>query len=248
MVLNTREKKMTNQLYLEDTYLFESDAQIIEYKKDERGMPYVLLDQTIFYPQGGGQPCDHGKIVGDSFEYAVCDLRQIEEEIRHYIEPSQSSAQNPPKNNVVKCTLDKDRRLLNARYHTAGHLLGNVVEKLYPSLKAQKCHAFPGEAYIEFRGDEMPNEGLLRESLRNAITDNLSTKIFETDRRQFESAYYKLPYEIPEVKKFRVMQIENYPPIPCGGTHVKSTGEIGEITLKKMKQKNGLLKISFGVT
>jgi alanyl-tRNA synthetase len=239
---------MTNQLYLENTYLFESDACITEYRKDEKDMPYILLDQTIFYPQGGGQPCDRGKIVGDDFEYVIHDVRQIGDEIRHYIEPSQNSLPNSSENSAVKCILDGDRRLLNARYHTAGHLLGNVVEKLHPNLKAQKCHAFPGEAYIEFSGMETPNEELLQESLRNAIAENLSTKIFETDREQFETSYYKLPYEVPENKKFRVMQIGNYPPIPCGGTHVKSTVEIREITLKKMKQKNGVLKISFGVT
>jgi alanyl-tRNA synthetase len=206
-------------------------------------MPYILLDRTIFYPQGGGQPCNHGKIVGDDFEYTVHDVRQIEAEIRHYIEPIQNYAQSS-----VKCVIDKDRRLLNARYHTAGHLLGNVVEELYPNLKAQKCHAFPGEAYIEFCGDEIPNEKLLQESLQNGIAKNFPTKIFETDCKQFESTYYKLPYQIPENKKFRIMQIGNYLPIPCGGTHVKSTGEIREITLKKLKVKNGVLKISFEVT
>jgi Ser-tRNA(Ala) deacylase AlaX len=45
---------MTDQLYLKDTYLFELDARIIDHKKDEREMSYILLDQTIFYPQGGG--------------------------------------------------------------------------------------------------------------------------------------------------------------------------------------------------
>ncbi|MDR2402183.1 MAG: alanyl-tRNA editing protein [Cytophagales bacterium] len=212
-------------------------------KKNDRDMPYILLDRTIFYPQGGGQPCNHGKIVGDDFEYTVHDVRQIEAEIRHYIEPIQNYAQSS-----VKCVIDKDRRLLNARYHTAGHLLGNVVEELYPNLKAQKCHAFPGEAYIEFCGDEIPNEKLLQESLQNGIAKNFPTKIFETDCKQFESTYYKLPYQIPENKKFRIMQIGNYLPIPCGGTHVKSTGEIREITLKKLKVKNGVLKISFEVT
>jgi Ser-tRNA(Ala) deacylase AlaX len=48
---------------------------------------YVVLNQTIFYPQGGGKPCDRGKIVGYDFEYTVHDVRQIEEGIRHYIEP-----------------------------------------------------------------------------------------------------------------------------------------------------------------
>ncbi|MDR2781208.1 MAG: alanyl-tRNA editing protein [Holosporaceae bacterium] len=239
---------MTNQLYLKDTYLFESGAKILECKKDEKDVPYVLLDQTIFYPQGGGQPCDHGKIIGNNFEYAVSNVRQIEEKIRHYVELSQDSFQNPPGNCAVKCVVDKDRRLLNARYHTAGHLLGNVVEELHPALKAQKCHAFPGEAHIEFLGIEMPGEQLLSEKLRNAIAKNLQTKIFEMNRREFESTWYKLPYEIPENKKFRLVQIGNYPPIPCGGTHVTSLKEISKITLSKIKSKNGILKISFGVT
>lgn len=238
---------MMDQLYLKNTYLFEIDTQATECKKDEKDRPYVLLNQTIFYPQGGGQPCDYGKMIGSGFEYTVHDVRQIGEEIRHYIDLPQNSMQDFQGNCVVKCIIDQDRRLLNARYHTAGHLLGNIVEKLCPNLKAQKCHAFPGESYIEFQGKEMPNEPLLSETLKNVMAKNLQTKIFEMDRRQFESTYYKLPYEIPETKKFRIVQIGNYPPIPCGGTHVISLAEIGEILLKKMKQKNGILKISFGV-
>jgi alanyl-tRNA synthetase len=126
---------MTDQLYLKDTYLFESNARITEYKKDDRDMPYILLDRTIFYPQGGGQPCDRGKIVGNDSEYVIHDVRQIGDEIRHYIEPVQNLLQNLPGNSTVKCILDRDRRLLNARHHTAGHLLGNIVEKLHPNLK-----------------------------------------------------------------------------------------------------------------
>jgi alanyl-tRNA synthetase len=237
---------MTDQLYLENAYLFESDAHIIECKKDEKDASYILLDRTIFYPQGGGQPCDHGIIVEENFEYTIDNVRQVNDEIRHYI-ADDLNAKDLPKNCAVKCFIDKDRRLLNARYHTAGHLLGNIVEELYPNLKAQKCHAFPGEAYIEFRGNEIPSEELLRESLQNAITKNLATKIFEIDCDAFESTYYKLPYEIPGNKKFRVMQIGDYPPIPCGGTHLASTSEIVEIILSKMKVKNRILKISFGV-
>ncbi|MDR0755642.1 MAG: alanyl-tRNA editing protein [Puniceicoccales bacterium] len=238
---------MTDPLYLKNTYLFEVDARITEFKKDEKDRPYILLNQTIFYPQGGGQPCDQGKITGSGFEYAVRDVRQVGEEIRHPIDLPQNSMQDFCENCAVKCIIDPDRRLLNARHHTAGHLLGNVVEELYPGFKAQKCHAFPGESYIEFQGTEAPNELLLSEALRNVVAKNLQTKIFEMDRRQFESTYYKLPYEIPETKKFRIVQIGNYPPIPCGGTHVISLMEICEVLLKKMKQKNGLLKISFGV-
>jgi alanyl-tRNA synthetase len=243
--MNNWRIEMTVQLYLENTYLFESNSCIVECKEDEKA-PYILLDQTIFYPQGGGQPCDRGKIIGDDFEYAVGDVRQIENEIRHYVDPSHDYS--IPQNCEVKCVIDKDRRLLNARYHTAGHLLGNVVEAACPSLKALKCHAFPGESYIEFQGPGMPNEQTLQESLQNAIAKDLKTENFEIDRDSFEATYYKLPYEIPGNKKFRVMQIGNYFPIPCGGTHIASTKEIVEIRLNKIKQKNGILRISFGVT
>jgi len=237
---------MTDQLYLQNTYLFEADARIVECKKDEKSASYILLGRTIFYPQGGGQPTDHGIIVGENFECTINNVRQVQDEIRHYIADN-FNVQDLPENCDVKCIIDKDRRLLNARYHTAGHLLGNIVEELYPNLKAQKCHAFPGEAHIEFRGDEIPNEELLQESLQNTITQSLATKIFEIDRDAFEAIYYKLPYEIPGNKKFRAVQIGNYPPIPCGGTHLASINEIGEIILGKIKSKNEILKISFGV-
>ncbi|MDR1475140.1 MAG: alanyl-tRNA editing protein [Holosporales bacterium] len=236
---------MTRQLYLQDAYLFESDACIAKYKKDERDMPYLLLDQTIFYPQGGGQPCDHGKIIGGDFEYTVCNIRQTKNEIRHYIELTQKASAST--NCKVKCAIDKDRRLLNARHHTAGHLLGNVVELAFPSLKAIKCHAFPGEAYIEFLGADPPDEQLLQKSLQNAIAQDLKTKVFEIDRDSFELVYYKLPYEIPENKNFRVMQIGNFAPVPCGGTHLASIKEIVGITLNKIKHKNSIVRISFGV-
>jgi alanyl-tRNA synthetase len=165
---------MTAQLYLENTYLFESEARVLGHDTDDKGA-YILPDQTIFYPQGGGQPSDRGKIIGDGFELIVSDVRQVENEIRHYIDTSYCDYSISEKY-AVKCIIDKDRRLLNSRCHTAGHLLGNVVESKYPELKAQKCHAFPGEAYIEFQGSEMPNAESLSEALQNAIAKNLETE------------------------------------------------------------------------
>ena len=237
---------LVKQLYLQDTYLFESNAQIIECKTDEKNATYILLNQTIFYPQGGGQPCDHGKIVGNDFKYSINNVQHVNDEIRHYI-AEDINIRDHLKNCDVRCSVDQERRILNARYHTAGHLLGNVVEKLLPNLKAQKCHAFPREAYLEFRGDGIPNEGSLYDTLQNIIDQNLVTKIFEIDRDTFESTYYRLPYKIPGNKKFRAVQIGDFPPIPCGGTHLASTKEIGGIILGKIKSKNGILKISFGI-
>lgn len=181
---------MTKALYLTDTYLFEASAEIIGQASDERGT-YILLDCTIFYPQGGGQPSDQGIIKGEGFELNVLQIRQIENEIRHYTDLAPNTALIGSK---IICILDKDRRILNARYHTIAHLLGNVVELLYPSLKATKGHSFPKEAYVEFQGDMVADYNEITEALKEIISKNLVNQTFEIDSITFEEKFYKLPY------------------------------------------------------
>ncbi len=235
---------MIQALYLQDTYCFESIAEILHLGKDERGI-YLLLSQTIFYPQGGGQPSDQGKISGEEFELEVIQVRQVEGEIRHYLK-SESTFALVGKTANLK--IDSSRRLLNARYHTAAHLLGNVVESLYPELKAIKGHSFPGEAYVDFEGEAAPEIEKLEAALKAAIQNTLSTRIFETDRATFEEKYYTLPYPTPPHKAFRVMQIGDFLPVPCGGTHLANTQEIGEIRLSKIKSKDRIHHISYEVS
>ncbi|WP_341756058.1 alanyl-tRNA editing protein [Candidatus Tisiphia endosymbiont of Nemotelus nigrinus] len=231
---------MTKQLYLTDTYLFESNAYIITKKEDDRGN-YLLLDQTIFYPQGGGQPSDQGFIRGDDFVLKVVSVRQVENEVRHYLEDTTLSLDGKE----TKCLLDKDRRILNARYHTAAHPLGNIVEALYPSLKAIKGHSFPNESYVNFQGSDIPDIDKLQDDIDKIIAVGYKIIIFESDPISFEQQFYKLPYHIPNNKVFRVMQIENFAPVPCGGTHLSTTKEIISIILGKIKTKNDIVCISY---
>lgn len=235
---------MTKQLYLTDTYMHESSASIVSVDHDDKGS-YCLLDQTIFYPQGGGQPSDQGVIKGSNFQWEVKSVRQVGSEIRHYLnDPTQETLND----HHILCVINKNMRILNAKYHTAGHLLGNIVEMLYPSLKAIKGHSFPKEAYVEFDGLDMPDVNKLQTALNQAISKGHATTIFEIAPLAFEQKYYKLPYQIPGNKVFRVMQIEKYPPVPCGGTHLASTSEIGSMILSKIKIKNGIIRVSYEVT
>ena len=235
---------MTELLYLNDTYLFDCEAKILGQAQDDRGA-YLVLDRTIFYPQGGGQPSDQGNIKAEEFNVEVTHVRQVDGEIRHYV----NTVLNDIKvNKAVSCVVDKNRRLLNARYHTAAHLLGNAVEKIYPMLKAMKGHSFPQEAYLEFSGSEIPDISEVMNNLQQAIEADLATQIFEIDHMAFEEKFYKLPYKIPENKTFRVMQIGDYLPVPCGGTHLNHLAEIGTIKLGKIKAKNGLVRVSYEVT
>jgi alanyl-tRNA synthetase len=227
---------MTQLLYLADTYLFESAAKVILQNED-----YVIFDQTIFYPQGGGQPCDQGIIATSDHEVFVNSVHVVDDEVRHY-----GQFPDTPLNDVV-CRIDQTRRLLNAKHHTAGHLLAGVIEKARPQLTATKCHAFPGEAYVEFLGGGELQSQVIQELASQAIWQGISTQIFEIDLQSFENKYYKLHYPIPANKPFRVLQIGDYKPVPCGGTHLSNTNEIGRIMVKKVKAKDGVLKVSYEV-
>jgi alanyl-tRNA synthetase len=227
---------MTKALYLENTYLFATEAKIIEQRED-----YIILDQTVFYPQGGGQPFDCGKIETPNTVMQIDAVRFIDNEIRHFGNINGDLVQAK-----VFCTIDQERRLLNARYHTAGHLLANIIENIYQNLTPKKCHAFPGESYVEFQCDGTTYDfEAVQQRLNDDISTGSTTKIFEINRDLFEKKYYKLPYAIGDDKDFRVLQIGNYKPIPCGGTHLKNTQEIGIATIKKSKVKNNVLKVSY---
>ncbi len=235
---------MTKKLYLQDTYQFDFESLIQEVGKDEKGI-FIILDQTAFYPQGGGQPSDHGVIRNDHFEANVIHIAQHGDQIRHYIEPIATETLVAQK---VYGVVDQKRRLINARYHTAGHLLSNIVEILNPKLKAIKGHSFPFEAYVEFQGNEAIDVETLQNRINEAIARDDKTTIFEIDPKAFEKQFYKLPYNVPDNKKFRVMQIGNMSPVPCGGTHLSSMGEIGLMRINKIKNKNGILRISYEMT
>jgi alanyl-tRNA synthetase len=234
---------MTIQLYLQDTYLFHCEGLILETGEDEKGS-FMILNQTVFYPQGGGQPSDQGLIKNDHLEAPVILVRQIKDEIRHYTPLSPNEI---PINSRVDCFVNKERRLLNSRYHTAAHLLGNITELVYPQLKAIKGHSFPHEAYVEFQGNKMIDSSLIETTIEEAIARNDNTEIFEIDSASFEQKFYKLPYHIPETKKFRALQIGDMLPVPCGGTHLHSIREIGCISIGKIKAKNNIVRISYEV-
>ncbi|MDR1208679.1 MAG: alanyl-tRNA editing protein [Holosporales bacterium] len=227
---------MTELLYLTDTYLFQENARVVRQTED-----YVVLDRTIFYPQGGGQPCDQGRITADGIEIFISSVRFVDEEVRHY-----GKITDQPLDDVT-CKIDFNRRLLNAKYHTAGHLVAGCLENAHPQMIATKCHAFPGEAYVEFQGASDLQLQLIQELANQSIQQKIPTKVFEIDLSSFENKYYKLPYPVPTNKPFRVLQIGDYKPVPCGGTHLSNTDEIGSILIKKMKTKAGVLKISYEI-
>ncbi|MDR1433235.1 MAG: alanyl-tRNA editing protein [Puniceicoccales bacterium] len=231
------------QLFAENSYIFEAATKVISIAVDEKGT-YLVLDRTVFYPQGGGQPSDVGTIKCRDIVLDLTSVRKDGEIIKHYIGGKYTEILT---GEDCLCALDGVARTLHMRYHSAGHLLSNVAESICNGIVATKAHCFPNEAYVEFTGTGTCERDAATDAMKMAIEANLPIAIFETNCEDFEKRFYKLPYPMPPKEILRTVQIGNYKPIPCGGTHLASTIEIGNFEVTKIKNKNGNLRISFAV-
>jgi len=233
---------MTELLYLQNPDLHKTSAHIIGGGSDEKGS-FVILDRTIFYPQGGGQPSDQGILETNSAEIEICSVRSVSGRIYHYINvPFCEKLKDQP----VVLTLDTTRRNLNTRYHSAAHLLSAVTEELYPELKAIKGHHFPGESFVEFRGiSEDLDIQTLSSAVAHAIFQKIPVRSMDISKRDHPELFANLPYTLPEGKQLRACKVGEYALTPCGGTHVNSTNEIGVFAMPRVKSKKGNTKIYY---
>lgn len=242
---------MTELIYLDSPDQTKASVKIISKEQDDKGI-YLIFDRSIFYPQGGGQPSDCGEIIFDksNIKYQICDVKNLNNEIRHYLNKDSLDDIKIDINTSATIKIDENRRLLNTQYHTAGHLIAAIAEKIDNKLTAIKGHQFPGEAYVELDGiiDDIEN---FQQNLESAVLTEInanktvSTKNLNTEQVKIISE--KLPYKLPKNKKLRVCHIEGLPAVPCGGTHVKSLKEIKNISIKKCRSKKGKSKIFYEI-
>ena len=233
-------------MYIDNPDLFEFSSCVDDKGNDTRGM-YLVLSESIFYPQGGGQPADQGTISTANTVYEVCDVRNVGAEMRHYIAGDGTEIDLDC---AVEMAVNKERRSLNSKYHTAGHLVAAVAEKTFSELQAIKGHQFPGEAYVEFNGvisESDDNLAQIASNVQEVIASNASVSTEEISPKDVFLIAESLPYEIPRDKPLRVCRIEGFFPVPCGGTHVRALEEISSIAIKKYKCKRGKTKIYYEI-
>ncbi len=235
---------MTKLNYLNDTYLFESNAIFVEIKENEKGNA-VILDETIFYPQGGGQPADKGEIVSENAVFLVIDVRLDEKgTVWHFGEFKNGEFQKGEK---VILKIDKDRRILNAKLHSAGHLLDCAVTKMgIENLKPTKGFHFPDGPYVEYDGTvENPAELIpeLEKTINDLIEQDL--KIEKVDLSPEEAKQQEI--RVPQGKPAHIVRFAGFPTCGCGGTHINSASEIGKVIVRKIKSKKGKTKIAYSV-
>ncbi|HLD81452.1 MAG TPA: alanyl-tRNA editing protein [archaeon] len=226
----------TNLLYLNDCYLRECDAVVTNASSE-----YVELDQTVFYPTGGGQDHDTGFLVrGDGERVRVKDV-QKKGPILHYLELA--AGQKPfTAGERVHCVVDWERRHKHMRMHTAQHLVSFVAMKLW-GLSTAGNQLHENESRIDFTPVKFTPETLkqLEDESNKLLAEGARVKVYEMDKDEMlrktdprRTDLLKLPASVTRV---RVIEIEGHDLCPCGGTHVSSLGEVGRIRITGKENK-----------
>ncbi len=235
----------TELLYLNDFSIVECTSKVTAVE-NEGGKVCVFLDRTCFYPQGGGQPFDKGIISSGGAKFVVEEVRQSEQGVKH-LGFFESGSFQVGEN--VACLVDKERRLLLSKLHTAGHVVDLAVDSLNLNWKSAKAFHFPEGPNVEYFGSIGSMD---KEELRLKI-ENMSNEFLKKDfpvslefmskEKVAKVCRFGNP-NFPDLVAIRVVMFNNFG-IPCGGTHVKSLGQIGKIVIRKVKQEKDTVKVSY---
>ena len=227
---------MTELLYLKEPYLKEFDA-VVEEVKDNK---FVVLDKTAFYPNGGGQLFDTGKLITeDGKEYEVVYVGKFNGNVSLEV----NNKENPPlkKGMKVKGILDWKKRYKMMRSHTAAHLVSSIFHN---KAKAKITGNQLGydKIRIDFNMDNFDKEKLKEyiEEANKLIETNAKIKVYNMSREEAEKdeSIMKLAKKLPEeLKELRIVEIEGIERQADGGTHVKSLNEIGKLEFIKADNK-----------
>jgi Ser-tRNA(Ala) deacylase AlaX len=235
-------------MHLEDFCILRCKANVVELIKED-GRDIVILEKTAFYPQGGGQPYDKGIIKSTSAEFIVEEVRIINGIVKHL---GKFENNNFNKNDIVDCIIDKERRLLNSRLHSAGHVVDMAVQQLGINWLPGKGHHFPNGSYVEYSGSL---EGLDKEAIKSNleilcnqfIQEGQQTNVMFTNRENLNSLCHFIPDYVPHDKPIRIVLFGNNFAIPCGGTHVKNISEIKNMVIRKIKLEKGNIRVSYDI-
>jgi alanyl-tRNA synthetase len=233
-----RGPELTERLYYTDSFLHEFEARVLAVSGEA-----VTLDRSAFYPTSGGQVFDTGWLEANGSRLRVKDVTEDEQtgDVLHIVEGADALQPGA----VVHGTIDGERRLDHMQQHTGQHVLSEAFEKLY------------GFATVSFH---MGEESCTVDLATNAVTarqleaaETLANQVIAEDRPveiRFatpEEARTLGVRKIPpaERDKLRLIDVRNFDLNACGGTHVRSTGQIGCILLRKTEKVKQGVRVEF---
>lgn len=219
---------MTRRLYYTDSYLTEFDARIVDTADDGRR---VYLDRTAFYPTSGGQPCDAGSLAG----IAITDVVDEGERIAHVLAAPLSAER-------VAGRVDWDRRFDHMQQHSGQHLLSAVLAGLF-GYATVSVHFGREVSTLDLSVESLDRERMLAAEARaNALVfENRPVGVTFEDAATAEGLR-KAP---GREGTLRVVTIDGVDRSACGGTHVRATGEIGPIAIRKLDRVRKAARVEF---
>lgn len=223
---------MTKKLFYDSAYLTEWQTSISKTIEREDGY-YIILEETGFYPEGGGQPSDEGCING----IPVLDVISEGEEVLHKL------ASLPEETNA-KCQLNWTRRFDHMQQHSGQHLLSAVCLDIYKATTLS-FHLGTEYATIDVELPELSSDQLTcieNEVNRQIYLNRSILSYFVTGEKVEKLQLVKQP---KVTENIRIIEIKGVEYNACGGTHVSSTGEIGIIKLLKAEKQKGNTRIYF---
>jgi misacylated tRNA(Ala) deacylase len=223
---------MTQALYLDDSYVKECDATVVSVK-DEK---YVVLNQTIFYPKGGGQPWDTGKMIRGNEVYNVVYVGKFSGETSHEVDHV-----GLREGDKVHCTLDWDRRYKLMRSHTSAHVFASLLCTGTGALVTGN-QLEEDKIRFDFSLEKFEPEILTRyiDKANELFRKDIPVKWYELPREEA----LKIPGVIkmaeafpPEIPRLRIVEVVGVDKQADGGTHVRSLKEVGQIEALKTENK-----------
>lgn len=231
--------------YLTNSAILRQKAIVTDIGSDERG-DFIITNITPAYPQGGGQESDQGKIITSVGVSQFNDVRYFERSVKHYLQNGQEKLK---KGDNIEIVVDETRRIQNSILHSAGHLVASVVFKYFFNLIPTKGHHFFEGSYVEFSGELSGKAEEITKKLQIILDEEIKTeKYVSSELITSEELNTKSPFiqqGLPKDKLLRVIKIESYFPIGCGGTHVETLNEIPMLNITKIKTSKGVVRIGY---
>ena len=220
---------MTQKLYYEDSHLKEFTAQVKDCWWDEKKGCYgIILDRTGFFPEGGGQYADSGRIHGILVE----DVQEKDNEVIHYMKESLAAGQK------IQGWIDFPERFSKMQQHTGEHIVSGLVHR-YFGYDNVGFHLGKELVTMDFNG-VFTKEQLMKieQEANEAVTANIAIKVEYPSREELERMDYRSKKEL--AGQVRIVTVPGYDVCACCAPHVKYTGEIGIIRLvDAVKYKGG---------
>lgn len=228
---------MSELLYLQDAYIREFTANVTAVNDEG-----VILNRTVFYPGGGGQPCDFGTLSNEESEWTVNKVKKVAGKIVHFVE-----GDPPAVGTAVTGQLDWERRYSLMRTHTAMHILCGVVWRDYAaSVTGGNMDPLKGRMDFEFE--------TMRQDLVAAIEVSVNQEVTACRPVRAEILPREDAFQIPDlirtkinllpegIKEVRTLELVGLDLQADGGTHVANTEEVGRIRVTNYKSKGRINK------